>query len=176
MINILKPNFFSTKKQRFKNHENFFFELFENPQHDWIKSDRYIKANFEEVFSLIPLKVLRELYGSSDIWFIPSSGKYSCAIQPIGCSIILIFPEFVKMLRSFNSDNAKAILAHELGHIFYKHSERRIDILEAQVEADRFAIEMGFEKEIEYFIQDLPETLEKRVRLSYITSKHFESY
>ncbi len=162
------------KPQRFKTHSDFFYELFNNPQHKWISDDKYIKANFEEFFSLVPLKTLRKLYGQNDIWFIPSSGRYSCAIEPIGCSVIMIFPEFIKLLRSFSPYGAKAILAHELGHIFYGHSNRKIDILEAQVEADKFAIELGFENEIESFLQGLPESLEKRVRLSYVTSYIFD--
>jgi hypothetical protein len=171
MFNILK-----NKYLRFKTHEDFFFEFFNNPQHKWINEDRYIKANFEEFFSLIPLKILRELWKESDIWFISSSGKYSCAIEPVGCSVILIFPELIQILRSFNPDGTKAILAHELGHIFYNHSNRRIDVLEAQVEADKFAIDMGFIEELESFLQDQGESLEKRVRLSYISARYFEDY
>jgi hypothetical protein len=161
------------KKERFRNHEDFFFEFFNNNQHQWIVQDRYIKANFEEFFSLVPLKKLNKLYGKSDIWFIPSSGKFSCAIEPIGCSVVMIFPEFIQMLRSFSSFNAKAILAHELGHIYNNHSHRSIDVLEAQVEADKFAVELGLSDEIEAFLQSMPESMEKRVRLSYLTSLHF---
>ena len=73
-----------------------------------------------------------------------------------------------------NSPRGRFTLAHELGHIFYGHSNRKIDILEAQVEADKFAIELGFENEIESFLQGLPESLEKRVRLSYVTSYIFD--
>ena len=49
MFNILKNRYL-----RFKTHEDFFFEFFNNPQHKWIAEDRYIKVNFEEFFSLIP--------------------------------------------------------------------------------------------------------------------------
>lgn len=165
--------FFRKEKVRFKTYKDFFYELFNNPHHEWVLQDRYIKANFEEFFSLVPIKVLNKLYGASDIWFIPSSGRLSCAIQPVGCSVIMIFPEFLQMLRSFSSINAKAILAHELGHIFYNHSHRSIDVLEAQVEADKFAIELGFGHELESFLNTLPEGTEKRIRLSYLTSSYF---
>jgi hypothetical protein len=168
---IMLQNFF--KRERFKNHEDFFFEFFNNIQHQWIVEDRYIKANFEEFFSIVPLRTLNKLYGNSDIWFIPSSGRFSCAIEPVGCSVVMIFPEFIQMLRSFSSINAKAILAHELGHIFNNHSHRSIDALEAQVEADKFAVELGLSNEIEAFLQSMPESMEKRVRLSYLTSLHF---
>ncbi len=171
MFNLLK-----NRSQRFKTKEDFFFEFFNNPQHQWIVEDKYIKANFEEFFSLIPLKMLRDLWKDSDIWFISSSGKYSCAIEPIGCSVIMIFPELKKIMRSFNPDGTKAILAHELGHIYYNHSNRRIDVLEAQVEADKFAINLGFIEELESFLHDQSESLEKRVRLSYLTSQYFDSY
>ncbi len=163
------------RPKRFKTKEDFFFEFFQNPEHSWIANDRYIKSNFEEFFSLVPLNILRELYGQGDIWFIPSSGKFSCAIQPIRCSIVMVFPEFHKMLRSFSPDDACAVLAHELGHIFYKHSDRKLDVLEAQVEADKFAIDLGFGRELESFLNTMPEGLEKRVRLSYLTSRHFEA-
>jgi len=172
MLNLIKRK----SNHRFRTKEDFFFEFFSNPQHKWILEDRYIKANFEEFFSAVPLKVLQKLWGDSDIWFICSSGKYGCAIQPIGCSVILIFPELKKLLRSMNSSSAKAILSHELGHIYYEHSKRNIDIIEAQVEADSFAIELGFIEELESFLHDQSEGIEKRVRLSYLSAKYFENF
>lgn len=171
MFNLLRK-----KEHRFRNREDFFFELFSNPHHQWILEDKYIKANFEEFFSLIPIGIIRELWGKSDIWFINSTGKYGCAIEPIGCSVILIFPELLQLLRSMNPSGAIAILSHELGHIYHGHSNRRIDVLEAQIEADSFSIELGFIEELEAFLHDQPEGVEKRVRLSYLSAKYFEKY
>lgn len=162
--------------KRWRNKDDFFFEFFQNPQHDWIVKDKYIKANFEEFFTYVPLKTLEKLYGNGDIWFITSSGRFSCAVEPIGCSVILVFPEFLQMLRSTHPGGAKAILGHELGHIYHNHSSKRIDVLQAQVEADGFVIELGFAKELEDFLNDQVEGTEKRVRLSYLTSKVFEEF
>ena len=52
MFNILK-----NKYLRFKTHEDFFFEFFNNPQHKWINEDRYIKANFEEYYIALGILV-----------------------------------------------------------------------------------------------------------------------
>jgi predicted Zn-dependent protease len=63
------------------------------------------------------------------------------------------------------------MIAHELGHIMYEHGKKSIDTLTAQVEADRFAISLGYGEELEQFLLAQPESIEMRTRLAYLTSQ-----
>ena len=45
--------------------------------------------------------------------------------------------------------------------------------MEAQVDADEFACEIGYLDQIEDFLHDQPESVEKRVRLTFITNYYF---
>jgi len=155
--------------KRWKNKDDFMQEFLNIPHHKWIKNDRYIKANFEEFFSFVPMTDIYKLFGKQDIWFIPSEGRFSCAIESIANPVILVFPECMQLLRSFSPASAKAILSHELGHIYHGHSKKNIDVMDAQVEADSFSIKLGFADELESFLNDQPESIEKRVRLTYLT-------
>lgn len=167
MISILQK-----LKLRFKSREDFLNEFFANPNHEWIKEDRYLRLSFEEFFQRIPLNLLNDIYQKNrDIWFLKSSGQFSCTFSNEHCPVILIFPDLAKTLSSFNPAEAHAVLAHELGHIYHGHSKKNIDVLKAQIEADDFAIDLGFENELESFLNSCFESVEKRVRLTYLTSK-----
>ncbi len=163
---------FQKYRYRFKTKGDFLNCFFANPKHEWIASDRYLKSSFDEFFSFVPLAIINELYQKhSDIWFVKSNGRFSCTFSSEMCPVVIIFPELVKELSSFNPRGAHAVLAHELGHVFHEHSKKMIDPMQAQVEADEFAIDLGFEVEIEDFLNSRPESVEKRVRLTYLTSK-----
>jgi hypothetical protein len=164
------------KKKSHEEENKDFFDIFSrdffaNDNHRWVHEDRYIKANFEEFFERLPKKVIRRFVKGPGLLFLPSSGKFSCTLTSVQSHIVIVFPELMKLLRSSATNHALAILAHELGHIVYNHSSRPMDPLEAQVEADNFACELGFANELESFLMDQPDTLEKRVRLTYITSR-----
>ena len=45
--------------------------------------------------------------------------------------------------------------------------------MENQVDADTFACDMGYLEELESFLHDQSESVEKRVRLSFITTYYF---
>ena len=76
-------------------------------------------------------------------------------------------------MRSTAISGFKGILAHELGHIMLSHGSRKLPVLDAQVEADKFACELGYLDDIENFLLEQPESIEKRVRLSFVTSLYF---
>lgn len=143
------------------------------PEHFWICDDKYIKSCFEDFLKTIPKKILVQITSENGVRFMPSSGKFGCAIPRAQSSIVLLFPEVISLLKSTAITNVKGILAHELGHILLNHGNRNISTLNAQVEADRFACDLGYLEEIENFLLDLPESVEKRVRLSYLTSYMF---
>lgn len=143
------------------------------PEHYWICENKYIKSTFEEFLGELPKKILLQICKDNGVRFMLSSGKFGCAISRSESSIVLLFPEILSLLKTTAISNVKGMLAHELGHILLAHSKRDITILEAQVEADKFACDLGYLEEIENFLLDLPESIEKRVRLSYITSYMF---
>lgn len=152
-----------------KAYANYVEKFFAHPFHYWILEDRYTKATFEELFDLLPDSTRKFLIESAPIYFLSSSGKYSCALSNSKAHAIIVFPELKKLLRSTQMDYSLSIILHELGHIIADHSNKDIDIIKAQVEADLFAAKLGFGPQIEEFLLQLPESMEKRVRLSYLT-------
>lgn len=90
--------------------------------------------------------------------------------------MILIFPELKRLLNAPFDGWAKAVLAHEFGHLYHQHGSRFVEPLEAQVEADRFAIEMGYLRPLAEFLEEQPESIEKRTRLAYLTSRYFQDH
>ena len=144
--------------------------FFSHHQHAWMGQSRYIKAHFYDFFETVPLKAINKLFSERDIYFVPSNGKYSCSVSSKHEEVIIVFPELMQLLCAPYDGYAKAILSHELGHIYAAHSTRAIDPLEAQVEADAFTIELGYGDQLAEFLEEQVESLEKRVRLSYVTS------
>lgn len=131
---------------------------------------RYVPIHFIDFFETVPLKVINKLFSERDIYFVPSNGKYSCSVSSHNEEVIIVFPELKQLLSAPFDGYAKAILAHELGHIFCAHSRMAIDPMEAQVQADAFCIELGYGDQLAEFLEEQSETVEKRVRLSYVTS------
>ena len=145
--------------------------FYSTPEHSWIVEDKYIKSHFDEFFDYVPSSLLNKIVIDHNIKFVPITGKYSCAIS--AKNLILVFPELLELLTSTVSSYCNAILAHEIGHIIYSHGSKSQSVIETQVEADTLAIELGFGKDLEKFLLDQPESIEKRIRLSYLTSKYY---
>lgn len=140
-------------------------------ENQWILEDRFILEAFKDLFDRFSNKLALKMLDKRPIAFLKASGKYACALTATDkFDIIILFPEVIKSLKGMRNDEALAILAHEIGHIFHSHSTRNIAPLEAQVEADAFACELGLGHALSDFLQDAPESVETRVRLSKITS------
>ncbi len=154
---------------------NFLARFYSEESHNWILNDRYIKANFDDFFEKLSKDHLKIFLKDQRLLFLPSSGKFSCTFQTMNDFIVIVFPELMSLLRSSASNHASAILAHELGHIIHSHSRKDIDPIKAQVEADAFACELGFADELETFLMDQQDSLEKKIRLTYVTSFIFSS-
>ena len=165
-------NLFSRRPQMNvkKIRETFHMDFFSKPEHHWILESRYIKANFEDLFDKLPAKMLLKLMKEKDIIFVPSNGYFSCALNSYNKSIVMIFPELMSLLKSTATNHALAVLLHEIGHIILEHTEKNTEPLNAQVEADMFACELGLGEELESFLHEQDETEEKRVRIAYVTS------
>lgn len=116
------------------------------------------------------------IYETQEVILYPSSGRFACSVQGSHKSIIIVFPELKSLLDAPFDGWAKAVLAHEFGHLFHGHGSRFVDPLEAQIEADRFAIEMGYMDKLAEFLEEQPESIEKRTRLAYLTSQYFTDH
>jgi hypothetical protein len=169
MISKLK-NIFSSKQQNFE-----ISHYLNQPEHLWISEDKYVKSSIEEFLMYVPDRIKIEFFQNKKVIFAKSNAMYSCTFENKNQAVIIIFPDLLKILKSFDSRIGQAILAHELGHIVCNHSKANINVMEAQVEADRFACQIGYLKEIEEFLIKLPESYEKRIRLTYITQFAFTS-
>lgn len=151
--------------------ENFLKSFLADPNHRWINEDRLIKRGV-----IILLESLKEshldFFLKHPTYLIPCQAHLSCAIgRTQNHHLILVFPELMQILRSASSIHGVAILAHELGHIFYQHTENKIDTLQAQIEADDFAFQLGFGEELQEILLDHASSIDCRVRISKLTSK-----
>lgn len=163
------------KLRHFNSREHFLKWFFEQSQHQWMNQSRYIKVHFIDFFEYIPIKTINKLFAETDIYFVPSNGKYSCSVSSQNEEVIIVFPELLQLLKAPYDGYAKAIISHELGHIFHQHSRQNIEPIAAQIEADAFAVKMGYGNELAEFLEEQSESLEKRVRLSYVTSSLFSN-
>lgn len=146
------------------------------PEHSWMSQDQYLKANMLDFLERLPLRVLDKVFMEKATVFAPSTGRYACSVSNVHRSVVIIFPEVYQLLTKTYDGWAKAVLAHELGHVYLDHTANMDDPMEAQVDADNFAMDMGYLEELESFLYDQPESVEKRVRISFVTSYYFSNH
>lgn len=151
--------------------KTFLENFLKDPNHRWIAEDRKITRVISMLMDSLTQEH-RDFFSKHPTYFIPCQAHLSCAIgRTQNHHLILVFPELMLMLKSASSIHAVAILAHELGHIFYQHTENRIDTLQAQIEADDFAFQLGFGEELQEILLDHVYSVDCRVRISKLTSK-----
>lgn len=170
---------FNKKSHKSSDETNFHYKLKEklidkllnDPNHDWIKNDKIMSRSFIELWAQLKLHHI-EFFLKNEVFFIKCNALLSCAIGKTGNhQLILVFPDLIKILRSASPDHGLAILAHELGHIYYQHTEFKIETLKAQIEADDFAFELGFGEELQDILLDHNDSIDCKVRVSKLTSK-----
>jgi hypothetical protein len=169
MLDFLKKskpiNDTKTKKEHFIN------SFLSNTNHRWINEDRMIRRGVIILLDALEQKHIN-FFLKHPTYFIPCQAHLSCAIgRTQNHHLILVFPELIQILRSASSIHGVAILAHELGHIFYQHTENKIDTLQAQLEADDFAFQLGFGEELQEILLDHVSSADCRLRISKLTSK-----
>jgi len=144
-------------------------------EHFWIRENQYINLNMTEFLERLPLRVLHKVFYMDSTIFVQSSGRFACSVTNLHQNAIIVFPELHDHLTKINDGWAKAVLAHEVAHIYLDHKNSN-DVMETQVDADEFACEMGYLDQIEEFLHDQPESVEKRVRLTFITNYYFAKH
>jgi hypothetical protein len=137
--------------------------------HEWIKSDLPLKRSFQTLIDSFSDKTAHFFNESAPLLFVAASGTLACSLNASHEeNIIIVFPDLHRMLRSSSPSHGIAVLAHELGHIFYEHSRKKIPPLKAQIQADRFAFELGFAEELRDILLDYPDSEDCRLRLYYL--------
>jgi len=169
MINLIHK--LSNKKI---NKENFISEFINHPNHQWIKADKRIEKAI-----LILLNEFKQnhidVLNKNKTYLIPCEAHLSCAIgKTKEDHLILVFPELITLLKSASFHHGIAILAHEFGHIFYQHTENKVETLTAQIEADDFAFELGYGEELQEILLDHEFNIDCKVRIAKLTAKLIE--
>ena len=142
-------------------------------EHKWMSINPYVKVHITDFLERLPQRVLQTVFYEKMTLLTPSSGRFACSVSSHHQNVIIIFPEVHNLLTKTYDGWAKAVLAHEVGHVYLDHSKISEDPMETQVDADNFACDMGYLEELESFLHEQPESVEKRVRLSFITSYYF---
>lgn len=146
-------------------------------EHKWIHADAYVKANMLDFLERLPKRVLDKVFYEKKTLLVRANGKYACSVSNFHQNVILVFPEVWSLLTKTYDGWAKAVLAHEVGHLYLDHAHKHdLEPLEAQVDADTFACDMGYLEELESFLHEQKDSVEVRVRLSFITSYYFNNH
>jgi Txe/YoeB family toxin of Txe-Axe toxin-antitoxin module len=157
--------------QLFHKTKNDFIKNFLNERdHQWIKEDQYINRAIENLLKSMTDEHIK-FFSKNKTFLIPCQAHLSCAIGKTNNNhLILVFPELIKLLKSGSSTHGMAVLAHEFGHIFHQHTENKIETLVAQIEADKFAFDLGFGEELQEILLDHTSSIDCRVRVAKLTS------
>lgn len=163
----LKPQKTNYKKLK----DNFIKNFFADANHQWISEDRVTKRSIEILLNSMNEKQIH-FFNKHPTFMIPCQAHLSCAIgRTQNHHLILVFPELIQLLKSASAFHGVAILAHEMGHIFHQHTEMKIDTLTAQIEADQFALDLGFGEELQEVLLDHVHSIDCRVRISKLTGQ-----
>lgn len=172
MINLIERFFSKEKSNKTQLRQDFSTYFFSLPEHAWLLNSQ-TKKHFEKLFSHLPVGVLEALMRKYPIMFITNDAlRKKQSAGTILSNTIVVFPEFQKMLQT-NNTAAVAYLAHELAFVLYELEEAHVDPLMAEVEADKFVCDIGLGHELEQHLLHLDETIERRLRLTYLTINYF---
>ena len=172
MLNLIQKYFKRDSRDKTKIRENFSFYFFTLPEHQWINNP-VTKSHFENLFQHLPVNLIEAMMSKHPVVFIPHA-LYRSQNTPgtVLNNTIVIFPEFQKLLNS-SKHAAVAYLAHELAYLLYELESDKLDPMMAEIGADKFVCDIGFADELEDLLLMLDETIEKRLRLTYLTINHF---
>ena len=172
MLNLIQKYFNKDRSDKVKIRENFSFYFFSLPEHQWI-TEQNLKPHFDKLFQHLPAGLIETMMTKYPVIFVPSETMKGLR-RPgqVLTNTVVIFPEFQKLLRS-PKRAAVAYLAHELAFLLYEIEGSKTDPLMAEVGADKFVCDIGLSDELEDLLLMLDETIEKRLRLTYLTINYF---
>lgn len=172
MMNLIQQYFKKDRTNTSQVRENFSFYFFSLPEHQWILENN-IKPHFEKLFQHLPVGLIETMMTQSPVYFVTSEALKGIRKpgQVFGNTVV-VFPEFQKLLKT-SKPAAVAYLAHELAFLLYELKDAKSDPLMAEVGADKFVCDIGFADALEELLLMLDETIEKRLRLTYLTINYF---
>lgn len=173
MMNLIQRFFSREKSNRAEIRNNFTTYFFSQPEHQWVALSS-ARVHFERLFSLLPSSLLEAMMTKYPVTFIRSETLKGVSPGMVLSNTIVVFPEFQKLISSTRG-SAVAYLAHELAFVLCELEGKKQDTLMAEVEADKFVSDLGLTFELEELLLMLDETIEKRLRLTYLTINHFSS-
>lgn len=172
MMNLIQKFLSKDRSNKSQLRKNFSAYFYSQPEHQWILESSN-KAHFDKLFSHLPAGVLEAMMTKYPVIFVPSEKLKQDAVPgAVLTNTIVVFPEFQKLLKS-EKKSAVAYLAHELAFVLYELEGRSGEPFMAEIEADKFVCDLGLTFELEEFLLMLDETIEKRLRLTYLTINHF---
>lgn len=144
-------------------------EFLRAPEHQWIAADKVLLDRIAAFLCRVPAAELDLMLTQRRLLLLYCNQKMSCAFHQFqGREIVLVFPELLRLLHSSEYLLGCAILAHELGHIYHGHSQKVISPLQAQLEADRYAADLGFTDELFEVLRVESPSTEIRERLAVL--------
>lgn len=172
MLNLVQKFFHKDGYNRSQLRKKFSDYFFSQPEHAWIAQSSS-REHFENLIEILPSGVLNALISKYPISFIPNDRlRDHSQVGHVLTNTVVVFPEFQKLLQT-SKKSAVAYIAHELAFVLYELEGGQNDSLMAEVEADKFVCDLGLTFELEEFLLMLDETIEKRLRLTYLTIHHF---
>ena len=172
MLNRIQQYFKKDRSDSGRTRENFSYYFFSLPEHQWI-TEQNIKPHFEKLFQHLPVGLIDTMMTKYPVIFVPSEAMKGLR-KPgqVLTNTVVVFPEFQKLLKTKKRAGV-AYLAHELAFLLYELEEAKTDPLMAEVEADKFVCDIHLADELEDLLLMLDETIEKRLRLTYLTINYF---
>ena len=166
----------SFKKKKTLNKAELIARFNDHPEHQWIINDPTISRLVRILCDSWTTEVYEFLASGNEILIVKAQGQLASAMSSINkTNVVLAYPDLVAILRSASPMRGVAILAHEIGHIVKEHSKRKITNLEAQIEADRVAFEMGFGEDLEQVLIEHEHSIDCRVRIAKLTQYYYSS-
>lgn len=171
MMNLIQR--FLSKDRLSKAHirKNFIQYFYSIPEHKWIL-EGCNKEHFDKLFAHLPANLLEKMMTKYPVVFVPSHELNDHTPGSVLANTIVVFPEFQRLLMS-DKKSAVAYLAHEVAFILLELEGMKGDTIMAEVAADKFVSDLGLTFELEELLLMLDETIEKRLRLTYLTIHHF---
>lgn len=173
MFNLIQKYFKTDRSDKSVLRNNFSAYFYSLPEHQWI-IERNMQGHFDRLFERLPAGLIESMMTQYPVVFIPSEELKARGHKPgtVVSNTVVVFPEFQKLLQS-RQRAAVAYLAHELAFLLYELGQHQVDPMMAEVEADKFVCDIGLSDELEDLLLMLDETIEKRLRLTYLTINHF---
>jgi hypothetical protein len=169
--------FHSEDFQKDKSLHSFYEFFFNIDQNQWITKDPYYIKLFKTFFDHLDHASIYFLYKNPRLMFIPIKGTLSCTLSSSSkYHIIVVFPELLELLKSSAYPQAFAIMAHELGHLYHRHSQKKIHTLEAQKQADYYAFQQGYGEELIKVLEEFGDRHECAERIKYIKTLYENPY